>query len=643
MTRYAPDSEQQTGTWLRLLATSDVHAELLDYDYSKDHATQSGSLARLATLIHDARQQAAATLLFDNGDFLQGAAIADPADAHRVGGVNPVIAAMNQMGYDAVGLGNHEFNLEAARLSLALRQAEFPILCANLHLNPAVNAAAYEGLWKPREVLRVDLGVVDGQASSVVVGVFSVLPPQVVDWDKLRLAGRLEAEDMVMTAQREVAALRAAGADVVVALAHTGISTNAQDADGEAVSAQQAENVAGEVAAMAGVDAVICGHIHKVFPGPGFAGRPEVEPEKGAISGTAVVMPGAQGSHLGQIDLHLKQQDGRWRVVAHKTRVIAASADARADSGQPIVAEDASVAAVVQPAHVATMARMRRAIGTVDTPITSYFSMVKDDRAERVVAEAKLAYVAQVVAGTPLADMPLLASVAPLKCGGRAGASHYVDIAQGAVSTRAVADMQPFSNHLSVVQMRGAEVLEWLEKGVSIYNQMRPDAAAQFLFDRDTPTYNREAVYGLAYDVDLAQPARYAADGRRVDAHARRVINATWQGQAVAADHAFLLVTNDYRGGGGGHFPMLGAERVLDLPTARLRDVVADYVSGALPSPPQALPSWRLRALPDVAALFDTSAKAAPYLAATGLPITPVGAVDNGFVRYQLNMAALAD
>lgn len=640
MTRYAPESDKKTETWLRLLATSDVHAELLDYDYSKDRATDNGSLGRLATLIHTARAGAAATVLLDNGDFLQGAAIADPADSHHVGGINPVIAAMNLMGYDAVGLGNHEFNLEAQRLSLALRQAKFPILCANLHLNPAVNSAAYEGLWRPHILLNVDLCTGDAPSARVMVGVFSVLPPQVIEWDSLRLAGRLEAEGMVSSAKREVAALRAAGAEVIVGLAHTGIATYAPETEVEVEVEAGAweENVAGDVAALDGVDAVISGHIHKVFPGPGFGEHPELEPAKGTIFGTPVVMPGALGSHLGQIDLHLQHQGGRWRVVAHKTQVIAASAHGT----ESIVAEDPEMAAVVQPAHVATLARMRRAIGTVDTPITSYFSMAKDERAERIVAEAKVAYVARIVAGTPLADIPLLASVAPLKCGGRAGASHYVDIAQGAVSARAVADIQPFSNHLSVVQMRGADVLEWLEKGVSVYNQLFPNVPEQFLFDRDTPTYNREAVYGLSYDVDLMQPARYAADGTCINPHARRVTNAKWRGYSVTADHPYLVVTNDYRGGGGGHFPMLGAERVLDLPTARLRDVVTDYISGQLGPRPNGLSSWRLRALPEVSAQFDTSAKAAPYLVATGLPLTPVGDVDNGFARYRLNMAALA-
>ncbi|MBO6897833.1 MAG: bifunctional 2',3'-cyclic-nucleotide 2'-phosphodiesterase/3'-nucleotidase [Shimia sp.] len=627
MSHARPKGSGKARVALRIMATSDVHATLLDYDYSKDKATALGSLARAATVIEEARVDGPTTLVFDNGDFLEGAAIADPHEGGAGVGVdNPVVAAMNRLGYDAIGLGNHEFNLPAEHVQAALQALEAPILCANLHLSRRQDAAVYANLWQSHVVLTRSLMDQHGRMHDLRIGVFSVLPPQVVAWDAMRIAGRLVAEDILSAARRQVADLRSQGVNVVVALAHTGI--------GELDRAEETENVAAPLAGLLGVDAVVAGHVHRVFPSPSFGVTDTIDPVRGTLHGTPVVMPGRYANHVGQIDLSLQPDDQGWQVVEHEVQV-------HELSGETAPVESPTIVSAVEDAHQHTLRYMRRTIGALTEPVTSYFSMVKDDCASRLVAEAKLAFARSVLAGSGLEAMPLIASIAPLKCGGRAGPGHYVDVAPGEVSARVVADMQPYSNHVSIIQTCGRDVVEWLEKGCAVYNQLFAGEQEQFLYDRDALTYNREAIYGLSYTVDLSQPARYGMDGSLINPQARRVGNICWRGVQIAPEQEFLLVTNDYRGGGGGNFPAVAQGHVVEIAPARVRDVLAQHIAETSGRRDEALATWRLQAIPGVKALFDTGPGAVKYVDLVTLPLRHLGEVDGGFARFELDMGQL--
>lgn len=613
---------------LRVLVSSDVHAKLLDYNYSKDQPSSNGSLARLATMIAQYRQTSVATLVVDNGDFLQGSAIADAGPDVQGDAQNPVIAAMNHVGYDVVGLGNHEFNLESGPLRAALLQAQFPVLCANLKPVDDKETHDYSGLWRPNCVLQVATQDGAGREVTLAVGVFGVLPPQVVEWDSMRVGGALEARDIVDVAREQARELKLAGADLVIALAHSGISTNARRLG--------MENAAVHVAALEDVDAIVAGHIHMVFPGPEFADHPAIDAQRGTLNGTPAVMPGAWASHLGQIDLLVERHGAGWRVKNHVTQILPGAGQ----DGAELPPQDPGLVALLAPAHQATLAHARRIIGALQRPVTSYFAMVRDDCSSRVVAEAKLAHIRAELKGGPLADLPLIASTAPMKCGGRAGAKYYIDIAPGPVESRAVEDMQPYSNYISLLRLTGAQILEWLEVSASLYNQMVPGAPEQMLFDRDAPAYNREAVYGLSYAVDVSQPARYGKEGGMIDDQARRVRDVTYQSEPLRHDQEFLLITNDYRGGGGGNFPILGPDRVVPVQPVRVRDVLSWHLENTSGRPDPEVASWRLHPLPGVQAMFDTGAGAKAYVQQSGLAVSPVGAVDNGFWRYRIDLTA---
>lgn len=269
----------------------------------------------------------------------------------------------------------------------------------------------------------------------------------------------------------------------------------------------------------------------------------------------------------------------------------------------------------------------------------SYFAMVRDDRSVRLVAEAKLAHLRRAVSGTPLQGLPLLASVAPMKCGGRAGAEHYTDVPAGPVARRAIADLQFFSNELSVLRLTGAELLEWLEMSASLYNRLLPGRYDQRLFERDVAPYNREAVYGMAYEIDLSRPARYDPDGHLADPAARRIIGARLAGRALDPDREVLLATNAYRAGGGGHFPHATPERAVALEPVGIRDLLTRHLQTGRGRTDAAVRSWRFAELAETCAVFETGAGAAQAALPPERRLHDLGPVSEGYRRYILDLS----
>ncbi len=370
---------------LRLLATSDLHANLLAWDYHADHECPTRGLARLATLIRRARAEVAQTLLLDNGDFLHGTPLGDHLAAHPVQGrLHPMIAAMNHLRYDAATLGNHEFSHGLPFLRQSLKGAEFPFVCSNMR-ETGPDATA---IVAPHLLLTRDFVDRDGKSHRLRIGVLGFLPPQTLIWEWRHMQGCAEADDILATATQAVPALRAAGADLVIALSHSGIG-GVGDGD---------ENVSLALAALPGIDAVIAGHTHLQFP----------TPEQADLAGTPAVMPGFFGSHLGVIDLQLTQAPNGWRVTRHcaELRPIARR-DPLDGRLVALVADDSAIVALAKPDHEALQARSGQAIGQTPRRLHSYFALLTPSPALSLVAQAQSAHLAQALAGTPHADLPL--------------------------------------------------------------------------------------------------------------------------------------------------------------------------------------------------------------------------------------------
>lgn len=608
---------------LRLLETTDLHGHVMPFDYHSGQDDRPLGLARLATLIRQARRESANCLLFDNGDFLQGTPLSDmTGQPEGWDGPNPVIAAMNALDYDAVGLGNHEFNFGLPALGHALEQARFPAICTNVRALGATSLPFASTL-----ILERRLTDTAGQAHDLRIGVIALVPPQITTWDRRHLQGRLQSTGITETARRLVPDLRAAGADLVIALAHTGID-DGPDHPG-------LENAALPLSRVPGIDAVLAGHSHRLFPGPDHEGLPGVSAAHGSLNGIPAIMAGFAGSHLGLLDLVLMHDPEGWRAIDHRATLRAL----HPGTGAPPTPADPAVVKTVAGAHRATMRLINRPLGTTAAPLHSYLALVRDDPALRLVNAAQTSALARAVAGTPDSALPILSATAPFRTGGRAGPHHFTDIPAGPVRLRNVADLYAFPNTLVGARITGAALRDWLERAASCFHRLLPGIADQPLADPVSPGHAFDVISGVTYRIDLSRPPRFAPDGERLNPASHRVRDLRHQGRPVARDDQFLIATNEYRAAGGGPYRALPEADILHLSMTPVRDLLAHHIrDGPAPLRLPAAPGWAFYPMPP-----GTSAivKTGPGLRnhpgdINALDATDLGDTSGGFMRLRM-------
>jgi 2',3'-cyclic-nucleotide 2'-phosphodiesterase / 3'-nucleotidase len=610
---------------LRILETTDLHVNVFPYDYYRDSPDDTVGHGRTATLVKAARAEARNSLLFDNGDLIQGSPMGDYIAYRRGmrrGDVHPMVAAMNVLHYDCGTLGNHEFNYGLEFMMNAMGSAKFPVVCAN------VTSMDGKHLYKPWLVLDREFTDESGAKHAVKVGVIGFVPPQIVQWDKANLEGKATATDIVEAAQKHVPELKRAGAEIVVALCHSGIA-GGERAGGE-------ENAALHLAKVDGIDVILTGHQHLVFPGgKEFANIPGVDVQKGTLHGKPAVMAGFWGSHLGIVDLELTKQGNTWRIANFRTeaRPIYERVERKV---VPKVDAEAAVLAASQAEHDATLKYVREPVGKTAVPIHSYFSLVSDDASVKLVAEAQAWYVADLLKTTPHKDLPLLSAAAPFKAGGRGGPSYYTEIKPGPLAIKDMADIYIYPNTVRAVKVTGAQVREWLERSAGIYNQIDPaKGGEQDLVNSKFPAFNFDVIAGVTYRIDPTQPSRYDVDGKLVEPNARRIKDLAYQGKPVADDQVFVVATNNYRASGGGNFPGAdGKTTILDAPDLT-RDAIMRFIVERKEVAPKADGSWSLALPSNVTAVFVTGPNAAAYQPA-GIKAEKVGDVADGFVKYRI-------
>ena len=619
---------------LRLIATTDLHAHLFPYDYFADRPMDTAGLARAATLIATARAEVANALVLDNGDFLQGNPLGDYMAYERglnPGEVHPVLAAMAAAGIEAATLGNHEFNYGLDFLGRALATAPFPIVSANVVTTPGATPSGDRTLVPPFVLLDRTVTDAGGRARPLRIGVIGFTPPQILQWDHHILSGHITARDIVATAALRVPDLRAAGADLVVALAHSGLG-GADPVDGM-------ENAATALARVPGIDAIIAGHTHRVFPSEEFDGQPGLDTLRGTAGDTPAVMAGFWGSHIGVIDLLLSHKGGRWQVTASASE---ARPIARRNTAGDLVATVASAAAVLDAARIAhaeTLAYIRRPIGRLTAPLTSYFALALDDPSVQIVAEAQRAYVADMLEGTPHEGLPVLSAAGPFKSAGRGGPEDYTDIPAGDLALKNAADLYIYPNTVRAVRVTGAELRGWLERSVGLYNRILPGVPDQMLIDPAFPNYNYDVIAGVTYRIDLRQPRRHDLPGRLVAPDAHRIVELRHQGRPVADDDAFIVATNNYRAGGGGDFPGARVETTVFTSPDTNRDILIRHIHALGTLTPPTPATWSFVPMPGTSVLFDTGPGARAHLAEVAARgITEVGPAPGGFLRLRLTL-----
>jgi len=618
---------------LRIMETTDLHVHVFPYDYYADKPIDTVGLARTASLINEIRDEATNSLLIDNGDFLQGNPMGDYIAYERSmkdGDTHPVIQAMNTLGFDASTLGNHEFNYGLDFLMKSLAGANFPVVNANVALELGSDPTKDKTLIPPYVIL--DHKVTDGTGAEhdIKVGLIGFVPPQVMGWDRRHLEGNVQARDILETAKAYLPQIKEEGADIVIVLSHSGI--------GSADASDGMENASVPLAGLKGVDAILTGHSHLVFPSPTYADFAGVDVDAGTLMGTPACMGGFWGSHMGLIDLLIEKDGNEWRVVSAETEARPISMRNEDRSVSALVESDEAVLASVQKEHDETLAYVRRAVGKTDAPLHSYFALVADDPSVQIVSIAQLWYIEQMMKGTEHEGLPILSAAAPFKAGGRGGPEYFTDVPMGDIAIKNVSDLYLYPNTARAVRVTGQQVKDWLERSAGMFNQVAPGAQDVVLLNPDFPSYNFDVIDGVTYQIDLSQPSKYDSKGELLDANASRIVELSYNGAPLDLSAEFIIATNNYRAGGGGNFPGATPETTVFEGPDTNRDVIVRYIVEQGTISPRADSNWSFKPMEGTSVLFDTGPAAAAYLDQVDANIEEAGDGPDGFARFRISL-----
>ena len=557
-----------------ILETTDIHSNVLSYDYYKLKPDDSLGYERTATLIRRARTEFPNTLLFDSGDTIQGSVLADYQALVKPVGCDQELAvyqAMDALGYDGGTIGNHEFNYGLGFLSQVTGTPmnvdgghtnrcagpHFPLVLSNV-------ASARDGqpIFKPWAVVTktIEAYTQDGSKVSVLlkIGIIGFTPPPIMQWDKQNLAGKVTVSGVVEAAQKYLPQLEAQHPDLIVAILHGGLDT--------APYTPQMENGGWYLAGVKGIDVLLLGHSHTEFPGPHYAGMKDVDARLGFVRNVPAVMGGFFGKDLGVIQLVLNRQNGRWVVDLDNTHSEVRPICPQKNQCVPV---DPEIAPLVQQAHEAAIAYVNTPIGDSTLHLTSYFADEGNMTALAAVNAAQADYVRSELPRLhpELRDVPVLSAAAAFRSG-FGGPDDYTDVAPGPLTLRSAADLYFYPNTLAAVKVDGAGLKAWLEKSAERFNRIDPSKTGeQDLINDHYPGFNFDQIQGgIHYVIDVSKPV------------GQRITSLMYRGKRVTPDQPFIVVTNNYRASGGGNFPGLdGSNIVLSAPDGT-REILAKWL-----------------------------------------------------------------
>jgi len=522
---------------LQILHTTDLHGAVAAWDDIADRPAPRG-LERLATLIGAQRAGGTPTLLLDAGDALSGSGLVRTWRAGGRARPDPVIAAMNALGYDAMALGNHDLDAGRAGLDSAVAAAKFAILGANV-----VDAAT------GRPALDATLIRTVGGVRVGIIGLTTPAMPMLMDSSLYR---GLRFLDPVEIARSEVSRLRGAEhCEVVVALAHTGLGRDPAAAAGTARARPGEvpnENVGDRLAyEVPGLDAVILGHTHEVISST-------------TIGGAIVTQAGRNGEQLGRIEFRLTRESplAPWKVAGRSASLLAVT-----DS----VTDDPAIHALVAPYVADARTALDEVVGEATAPLDAPYGRFGDSPLWRTIQRCQLE-----VSG---ADVSLAALFDPAQT-----------IARGPIRRRDLLRLYPYDNSLGVIELTGAGLRATLEHAAAMLAPYAWDGASPIL-KPDAAGFQFDAAYGVDYEIDLTRP------------EGSRIVNLKWHGQPLDPAQRLKVVANSYRLAGGGDYRELRAARRVARIDGAMPDLLVRWLRDRKTLDAAGEPTWRL--LPDYA------------------------------------------
>jgi 2',3'-cyclic-nucleotide 2'-phosphodiesterase / 3'-nucleotidase len=522
---------------ITVLATTDLHGNIYPYDYYTGKPADRG-LAKIATLIRHERQDNPNNILIDCGDTIQGTPLEYvyqhwretgklPLDMSFTGApltADPMMLAMNALGYDAMVTGNHDFNFGLKNQMAARRLARFPWISANTKTEPG--AAASPGDAQPFEPWVVKT------VAGVKVAIIGITTPGIPMWDPPEHYKGYRFEGGRAAAQDAVAKVKATEhPDVVIIAAHAGLGPESANGPAPEMSENMIDAIATHVA---GIDAIVFGHTHQSLPGK-------------RIGSVLLMQPKNWGISLGRMDFKLSREgNGAWKIVGKESRLIPVAAD---------TAPDPQILDIARPYHELAERYLNTPVASAPEAMETKFSRIEDTAAIDAIQQVQI--------DATHADVSFASSFNP-----------NVHIAKGPVSVRQLAALYLYDNELYMIAGNGSMVREALENAARWFLTCQADCRGETLLNQHVIGYNFDMAEGVEYEIDLKQP-----EGQRIK-------NLRWHGQPLADDQPLRIALNNHRAGGGSGFSMFLGAKLLWESHEDIRDMMVRYYSekGVLPA-----------------------------------------------------------
>ena len=531
-----------------ILSTTDMHGRVFPIDYYTNKYDNVG-IAKVATLVKEARKNDPDLLLVDSGDTIQGTPLEFFHNKRNNTPPDPMMLAMNALKYDSMTVGNHEYNFGLQVLNKARSEARFPWLSANTYDVPSDKPHTHYQPYIVKEV------------HGVKIGILGLTTPGIPNWENKPNYAGLEFHETVSEAKKWVELLRTGEkVDVVVIAMHMGLEEDLRTGI-PSPSQVPNENAAIAIARQVpGVDVILMGHTHRDVPSLFVNSdltnlmKRETSTEV-SFDGVLLTQANRWASHVARVDLYLdKDKDGHWHVVAKSSRTIPVTEKTEIDP---------EIAKLGEPYDKETQAWLSRAIGQSSEELNANGCRFHDsaiiDLIQRVQLEAGKADVSLAACFNPSARIP-----------------------KGSVTVRDIAGLYEYENTLVTLELTGQQLKDALEHSARYFKEYQAGKSLEDLVDTRIPGYNFDVAEGVSYDIDITKP------------FGQRILNLKFKGRPLAMTQKLRVVTNNYRVNGGGGFTMYKDAPVVYRSSEEVRELIIDWVERNKTVPTQTNNNWRI-------------------------------------------------
>ncbi|MGR5063135.1 bifunctional 2',3'-cyclic-nucleotide 2'-phosphodiesterase/3'-nucleotidase [Photobacterium sp. DNB22_13_2] len=537
---------------LRFIGTSDLHSYISQFDYYNNQNSQQYGLVGLVAEIEHYRNDVKNSFLADTGDLLVGNPLGDylaRVSPESYARQSPIICAMNALDFDVAVPGNHDFDYGLDYLQLSYSSGNFPYFASNVYREDGKEPYFEPYLIVPREVISEQ-----GTKHTFNIGYIGLVPPQTMQLNRQHLEGKITIADQLADAEKWATEAKKAGADIVVALAHSGLNDDDYT--------EGMEDVVWHLAGIEDVDAILFGHSHNTYPNERYANLQDVDIERGLIQGKPAAQPGKWGDHIGVVDITMTQKNGQWQLSDGNAFVVSAN------EMKETAEQKAPLESCINQQHNEVIKEFGKTVGQVSLDLSNDFNLLGNDSVYQVVSESQKHYLTPYIKPT---DKVLSATAPAIH---RKDPAYFLDIAKGDINKRDIASLV-YSSTLAALEITGAEVKEWLEMSASMY--IEPSTEGNEIVKPDSLTFLYYTIDGIDYDINLTKPSTYNQFGNKIADGSGRVENISYQGEPVKADDTFVIIASSYS-------PFFAREmksgrEFINIDSPNSRDVLQTYLA----------------------------------------------------------------